>query len=366
MPNGGSDCCGTCCFNEKNRGQVGDKHAREPGRHVCLIRSFEIDGDPYYTYCANHPHHNLKRLRVPIGPVYKGDSSGRHAIQGETPDSETLRQRLLGLLAEVPDAPPEEYPAGPMFSESVALALGDLRERRAAAGLQRILTLEPSRENSFGCSNARLIAIARRVLERIEAESGEPPPPWGFRLHLVDVSAALVHEWRRAFADHPEVWIAQAGILGHAWGSAVVSPANSYGFMDGGIDLVYVNHFGPQLQRQVQDAIARRPGGLLPVGGSLVVRTGDECNPHLIVAPTMETPERVPPQHAYRAMRAALRAAWEHRDVVFDLCCPGLCTGVGGVPPDMAAREMAAAYCDWRDSIEDPALRIHPPTRADR
>lgn len=57
MPNGGSDCCGTCPFNAKNKGEAGYAHRRDPEPHFCNIRSLPVD-DPMYTYCANHPHRN--------------------------------------------------------------------------------------------------------------------------------------------------------------------------------------------------------------------------------------------------------------------------------------------------------------------
>lgn len=75
--------------------------------------------------------------------------------------------------------------------------------------------------------------------------------------------------------------------------NTVVSPANSSGFMDGGIDRAFVAFFGSQLQERVQDTIIRRPEGHLPVGASVVVRTGHARIPYLIVAPTMLGPEAV-------------------------------------------------------------------------
>jgi O-acetyl-ADP-ribose deacetylase (regulator of RNase III) len=56
-------------------------------------------------------------------------------------------------------------------------------------------------------------------------------------------------------------------------------------------------------------------------------------------------PEHVPASHAYRALRAALRAAAREPEIG-DLYCPGLATGVGGVEPIDAAREMMVAYAD--------------------
>ena len=69
MPNGGSDCCGTCWFNRKNRGERDwPKHADNTLPDHCEIRDLAIE-DPFYTYCANHPHRRPERDRIPIGPV---------------------------------------------------------------------------------------------------------------------------------------------------------------------------------------------------------------------------------------------------------------------------------------------------------
>jgi hypothetical protein len=57
-------------------------------------------------------------------------------------------------------------------------------------------------------------------------------------IHLRDINAALVAAWERAFADAPDVIVTRGDLLEHA-ADAVVSPANSFGYMDGGIDLVY-------------------------------------------------------------------------------------------------------------------------------
>ena len=167
------------------------------------------------------------------------------------------------------------------------------------------------------------------------------------KLHLVDTDALLVAAWRTEFASFPEVDIQHADILAVAH-HCVVSPANSHGFMDGGIDDQYRKYFGPGIERIVQEAILQRPEEMLPVGASLAVRTGHQHIPWLIVAPTMEMPEPVPAEHSARAFGAVLRLAARHPELSTDIFCPGLATGVGHVPPDMAAKEMASAYSAWR------------------
>lgn len=118
--------------------------------------------------------------------------------------------------------------------------------------------------------------------------------------------------------------------------------------MDGGIDATYRIFFGEQIEETIQAAIARRDEGHLPVGASLVVRTGHERVPYMIVAATMTSPERVEPQNCYRAMRAVLRVAGREKGIGHDVFCPGLATGVGMVPSEEAAAMMAEAYGDWK------------------
>jgi O-acetyl-ADP-ribose deacetylase (regulator of RNase III) len=166
------------------------------------------------------------------------------------------------------------------------------------------------------------------------------------RLHFVDTDGDVVDALRRAFAGVSDVTCACGDILAVAH-TALVSPANSYGFMDGGIDAAYSAFFGPTVQVAVQDAINRRPEGYLPVGASLAVTTGHSRIPFLIVAPTMHMPEEVPASNCYRALRAVLRLAGE-RPALADIFCPGLATGTGRVSASDAAEQIAAAYTDWK------------------
>jgi len=169
-------------------------------------------------------------------------------------------------------------------------------------------------------------------------------------LHLIDYNENLIAAWKAAFKPFPEVGIHRGNLLTIAKHCAV-SPANSHGFMDGGIDAEYRSFFGAQIEKTVQDAILRRPEGYLPVGASLAVRTGHPKIPYLIVAPTMEMPELVDKSHSYRAMRAILRLAGADSEIGRDIYCPGLATGVGMVLPEDAALMMAKAYGDWKSGF---------------
>lgn len=167
------------------------------------------------------------------------------------------------------------------------------------------------------------------------------------RLCLVDADATVAVALREAFRFFPEVSVEAADLLAVA-NNTVVSPANSYGFMDGGIDATFRAFFGAVVEDRVREAIGRRPEGYLPVGASLVIRTGDARIPYMVVAPTMLSPEQISKENCYRAMRAVLRIAASQKEVGRAVYCPGLGTGVGMVSPDEAAQEMALAYRDWK------------------
>jgi O-acetyl-ADP-ribose deacetylase (regulator of RNase III) len=57
----------------------------------------------------------------------------------------------------------------------------------------------------------------------------------------------VVDALEQAFANAPEVLAPHGDIFEHM-ADVTVSPANSFGYMDGGIDLVYSNYFGWELE----------------------------------------------------------------------------------------------------------------------
>lgn len=175
------------------------------------------------------------------------------------------------------------------------------------------------------------------------------------RLLLTAVDDSLVGAWRRFCGDLDFVSIHEGSIL-ETPTDAVVSPANSFGFMDGGIDALYTKRFGRDLQDRLQDRIRSQHGGELLVGLAEVIETGDSHIPFLVSAPTMRVPmilrDSVSP---YLAARAVLRlvsqgtfsqgplAGQPIASRIQTVAFPGLGTGVGGVGPNTCARQMRAA-----------------------
>lgn len=167
-------------------------------------------------------------------------------------------------------------------------------------------------------------------------------------IHLRDLSDDLPKAWEAAFADVPDVHVSCGNIL-QAQADAIVSPANSFGYMDGGIDAAYLRHFGFGLESTLRSAIKDQHYGELPVGQALVVPTSHPDIPFMVAAPTMRVPSSIAETvNVYLAFRAALIAVQEHnRDAsakILTLLVPGMGTGIGQVPVGRAARQMRAAY----------------------
>lgn len=161
---------------------------------------------------------------------------------------------------------------------------------------------------------------------------------------LRDRNPAMTAAWEAEFRGVPNVTIELDDIFAPIkWNRvALVSPANSFGFLNGGIDLVYSRRFGPELQNRLQNVL---PHGELPVGQAicLYVADLDKEISYFISAPTMRVPMDVTGTvNAYLAFRAALISAVENN--IRTLLCPGLCTAIGRMPHEKAARQMREAY----------------------
>jgi O-acetyl-ADP-ribose deacetylase (regulator of RNase III) len=181
------------------------------------------------------------------------------------------------------------------------------------------------------------------------ADGAEPE----LQLVLCALDEPLAAAWQEIADSRAGLTVHQGSVLDLRV-DAVVSPANSFGWMRGGIDAVYAQAF-PEVEEQVRSAVLAYHGGELPVGEALLVPTGVPNPMWLISAPTMREPgERLPVDtvHPYLAARAVLRlwssAVLENgapvRRVVSSIAMPGLGTGIGGVSPELCARQVAAAW----------------------
>jgi len=116
----------------------------------------------------------------------------------------------------------------------------------------------------------------------------------------------------------------------------IVNPANSRGVMGGGVAGVIRRLGGVEIE---QEAVAQAP---IAIGKAAVTTAGDLSCKKVVHAPTMVNPaEKTDAETVHRATVAALEAA--ESAGLSTLAFPGMGTGVGRVPLDVAARTMVEA-----------------------
>lgn len=180
------------------------------------------------------------------------------------------------------------------------------------------------------------------------------------RVVLCSRNADMTQAWHDIGDVRSGIEVYEGSIL-DAGSDAVVSPANSFGLMRGGVDALYSSVW-PAIEQKVRSAVLAFHGGELPVGEAVVVATGAVRPAWLFSAPTMRELATTLPRgtvHPYLAARAVFRL-WctgrledgrPVRRVVRTIAMPGLGTGYGGVSPESCARQIAAA---WDEQFVDP------------
>lgn len=184
------------------------------------------------------------------------------------------------------------------------------------------------------------------------------------KIYLTSVEPELAKAWRQFCGDLDFVTVHEGSIFDLEC-DAVVSPANSFGFMDGGIDLLYSKRFGWQVQERLKELILTEHHGELLVGAAEIVET-DSAIPFLIAAPTMRVPmilrDSINPYLAARAalllvkhgvFRAGKLKGNRISEVVRSVAFPGLGTGIGQIGGAVCAHQV-------RTAIEDVLLGSRP------
>lgn len=164
------------------------------------------------------------------------------------------------------------------------------------------------------------------------------------KIYLRDKNREVVEAWKKHI-NFDNVFISQGNIF-DIKADAIVSPANSYGRMNGGIDYYYREFFGIEIEQRLQESICQKHNGELPVGESIILPTYNEYYPYLISAPTMRVPQDVShTQNAYLAFKSVLKNVLEFNKIS-SFISPGLGTLTGKISPDNCAKQMNRAISE--------------------
>jgi O-acetyl-ADP-ribose deacetylase (regulator of RNase III) len=165
----------------------------------------------------------------------------------------------------------------------------------------------------------------------------------------------MIAAWRQTFEDNPEVEIVQGSMLEQPV-SAFVTPTNSKGSMDGGLDGVLKKHFGAKIEQAVQGEIRKLYGGMMPVGCATCVPTGQSQPGYLISTPTMvgSSDNISATLNVALACAAAFQAVNMHNShtpSIRSVALPGLGANTGKVPPEICADLMWTGYNLFREHV---------------
>ena len=152
----------------------------------------------------------------------------------------------------------------------------------------------------------------------------------------------------------------------------IVSPANSFGQMDGGIDADLSQILGKLwdpgfIGRKVRNVIAEQYYGEQPVGTCILLETENDNYPFLAHAPTMRFPKPVQqtlnPYYAFKAVLQEIvnynkTAAKDNK--IKSILTTVFCTGCGKIPIIDAMKQMRMAFdvihdgvkSDWGNAIK--------------
>lgn len=185
---------------------------------------------------------------------------------------------------------------------------------------------------------------------------------------VVGLKKDILDGLKQSFSDLPNFEFRRTNILQVTQADCIVSPANSFGMMDGGVDgpinyaLNYID------KRMVRPYIQKWFHGEQPVGTCVIFPTGQTNYRYLAHTPTMVIPKDVTetrnPYHAFRALlREIINHNRRHNDIK-KILMTGFCTGAGGFSPILAGKQMRVAYdltekamkCSWESAFQTEDL----------
>lgn len=171
-------------------------------------------------------------------------------------------------------------------------------------------------------------------------------------IQLIDRNEEMCNQWKSYFEGIDDVIVHQGDFFSLPT-DCVVSPANSFGFMDGGLDAAITAKLGRGVQNRIQDRLKQSRMGELLVGQAMLVESDNKEIPYCISAPTMRVPmilKNTP--NVYLAAKAIFALIKDIEDAMYlgncedidTITISGLGTGVGQVPYDICAKQMKIAY----------------------
>lgn len=160
---------------------------------------------------------------------------------------------------------------------------------------------------------------------------------------FIDVNEENIKEFKRQFKGVKNVEFFVDDIRNTKC-DCIVSPANSFGMMDGGVDLFIEQML--HIEKKLCKQIKLEHFGEQHVGSMTMVKVdGHPIVKWMASVPTMRLPEDVSETHnAYIAFRTLLVYLKKNKTGIKRVACTPFCTGAGHMPVEVSARQMYLAY----------------------
>lgn len=169
------------------------------------------------------------------------------------------------------------------------------------------------------------------------------------KIYIVDNNQYTTQVFEDAFDNYPNIIVINDDLY-HFFDEhrdeieALVSPANSYGHMDGGFDARLSDILGWDFQLKVQQYIKEHFNSCQPVGTSFIIKTH---MPHLslIHTPTMKYPSRIRDDKIVTTCTTStLECALANN--IKCLILPVFGGACGGLSPEVTSKRMKEAIDD--------------------
>ena len=166
------------------------------------------------------------------------------------------------------------------------------------------------------------------------------------KIYLLDINPNITKALSKEFGSSNDVQVITDDFAHfmneHKDIECIVSPANSFGYMDGGYDKAITDYFGVGVEKEVQKFINNHLFGEQPVGTSIMVDI-PSTNKKLIHTPTMRLPSTIKDELVvYQCMRSTLSCAIKGK--IHSIVIPAFGGATGKVKPDIIAKYMKAGY----------------------
>ena len=179
-------------------------------------------------------------------------------------------------------------------------------------------------------------------------------PLVNIKVYLLDINNNFTDALKKEFKPYEEVEVVNDDFTHfmdtHKDIKCIVSPANSFGYMDGGYDVAITDYFGNEVQKEVRKYIDKHLFGEQPIATSIMLNIPN-TDKKLIHTPTMRLPSPIKdPFIVYQCMRTTMMMVISNN--IKSVVIPAFGGLTGRLSPKIVAKYMVEGYRQIKEFME--------------